>query len=92
MNAALLSLALAASSFQPNSPVPAQLQALVLEVLPAKCGEASWSEQTTNVESAGGETYYQTKFARDGGEAKSEVISAVARMGGMAVINVDCGE
>ena len=87
----LASAADAATTFQASSPIPAQLQGQISQAVAAACpGLQALQEANTNSYDYAGETYFETTLA---GAAKPvTVISAIARMGGMDVVKVDCGE
>ena len=97
MKLTLLALSFASSAFaaaypfQSGSPVPAQLQAQVLETIAASCPQvsaASFYEESTKVYEAAGEQYFETKFRSEAGDFT--VISGIGRLGGSQVIKADC--
>jgi len=90
LSALLATQAIAGSAFQPNSPIPAQLQGQILDATVKACGAAEWSEASTNTYEAAGETYFETALVS--GAEKATVYSGIARLGGFGVINVDCAK
>lgn len=97
MKLTLLALAFASSAvasaypFKSDSPVPAQLQAQVLDTIATSCPQvsaASFYEVSTQAYEAAGEQYFETKFGSEAGDFT--VISAIGRLGGLAVIKADC--